>query len=135
MPVMMNPIIIFLTCSSVCLIIMWSECVWVLLKGSKFHSLRWPQQEEEIDPIETFLDFEVAHLSVLYFWFGDCHNGATDQKLQFLKFVGGIVKRYFLSLQIFHPLYILLGRPPPQNLRSRLHHFTSAHHHTQVCHW
>ena len=85
-------------------------------RGFKF-SLRGPQHQEQIDPIETFIDCEVAHLSVPYSWFGDCHTGTSYQKLQFLKFVGGIVKRYFLSLQIFHPLYILLGQPPPQNLR------------------
>ena len=36
-------------------------------EGSNYqlHVVTRPQQEEQIDPIETSLDFEVAHLSVL----------------------------------------------------------------------
>ena len=47
--------------------IMGSECVGGLGEGSSYQLVTRPQQEEQIDPIETSLDFEVAHLSVLLF--------------------------------------------------------------------
>ena len=67
---------------------MWLECVLGLVEGSNFHLVRGPQLEEQIDPIETFVDFEVAHLSIPKSWFGDCHTGASYQKVQFLKICG-----------------------------------------------
>ena len=66
MPVMINPLVVFLTCS-VHLMIMGSECVGGFGEGSNYQLVTCtrPQQEEQIVPIETSLDFEVAHLSEL----------------------------------------------------------------------
>jgi len=77
-------------------------CGWPC-RGFNF-SLTGPQQEEQIDPIETFVDFEVAHLFIPYSCFGDCHTGASYQKVQLLKLCGWDCQTLFLVSADLSPI-------------------------------
>ena len=75
MHAMINPYIIFLTCS-VCLLIMQSQCVGTLGEGSNFQLVRgtqklsfrsFPSRRSSLTQmfVGSCVDFEVSHLSVL----------------------------------------------------------------------
>ena len=101
-------------------------------EGSNYqlHVVTRPQQEEQIDPIETFVDFEVAHLSVPYSWFGDCHTGASYQEVQFLKICGWDFQTLFLVSVDLSPIINPPGTAPtsePAIETTSLHQPTPPH--------